>query len=305
MKNIFVFSNSYITRAAIYFIENLSESNEFDNIYVLNENHKLGDFDNIGDNRIVFAKNINECFGNCQICVILDDGNISVDKVEYLKLEASNRNIRVCYVDISKDITENNCKEYVKKVPTILIINFGMYTQQYCTELALYKIFSLNKVKATYSFSGFTNLLFHRLDFLKNKQITYYDNNEKSIDLSIVAIEKECLRNLNDDNELRIIIDKLKPEFVILSTNSSAKFTVDFFQQANYIFNRKIDCVVKSNYIPLEISDTKLLPMLNNEGINIKNESVKEFFAEDLELGEKLYNMLYEKIGLPIGVHIV
>ena len=136
---VFVFSNSYLTRAAIHFLNFLSQECC---ICTTMDKHTINEFPDNLKNKLILKSSFEECIDLCDFCLIIKDITDSSLKIDYLISLIKTHGLPYYCIELSNN-TETDLSKlmYLKTLPNILILNYGEYTQQYCTEIALFNAF--------------------------------------------------------------------------------------------------------------------------------------------------------------------
>ncbi|MBO5198603.1 MAG: hypothetical protein J6B85_08820 [Lachnospiraceae bacterium] len=296
MGNIFVFSDSYITKAVIHCIEYMHRDNEkLGSVYVLRENHRQDEFPK--HYRVVIAQSLQECLNACDICLIYKSERITEPCVERIRSEAQQANVTCCCIDLQKkSVLEEQRK---KKSVTVLIVRYGTFTQQYYTEFALASAFRKNNIAIAQEFSTLAATIMESLEFLKQNE----ENGKRG--LAVIALETPCLETFDNDTKIRSIVHALRPEYVILSTNGNTELSDEVFKRFYYLYGKKIDCVVRSEYVPFVVRGTEPVPLrciLKNKEKNAKRNIM---FVDDMNVGDLLFEDIHAKLAIPKDIHLL
>ena len=137
------------------------------------DKHTINEFPDNLKNKLILKSNFEECIDLCDFCFIIKDITDSSLKIDYLISLIKTHGLPYYCIELSNN-TETDLSKlmYLKTVPNILILNYGEYTQQYCTEIALFNAFKNREIDIFQKFSPFTDY------FLKKTQeiIPIYTN---------------------------------------------------------------------------------------------------------------------------------
>lgn len=294
---VFIFSNTYLTRAAIYFFELLFlKRNVFKGICILSDNHAIDEFSENLKNKLIIKSTFEECLELSDFCLFIKDQNYSTLKVDLLLSIAQKKELPCYFIQMADD-TEPSISELLrlKCNPTILVLNYGEYTQQYCTEIALAHAFYKRKIGVFQRFSPFTD------QFIKKMQniIPFATNVEFGEKISIISYPNPLFDNYENDNKIREIIHCANPQYVILTTNNGVEITTEMKKHIYYLYGVNIDCIVQSVFTPLLIAN-KTIPLLTN-----CSSDSNALFAEDPYIAEKLFEKIEQKLIIPNGIHVI
>lgn len=295
---VFVFSNTYLTRATIHFLEFFSLNSEvIESICILSDKHTIEEFPNNIRKKLIIKSNFEECLEFSDFCLIVKDAHYSSCKIELLISLAKKSKLQYYCIELDSDSKLSaNKLSHLEHIPTILVLNYGEYTQQYCTELALSYAFYKRKLRVSQQFSPVVAQFIKRIqDILPFKS----NSEEIEIKLSIISCQNQILDNYESDNEIREIIHKINPQYVILATNNGAEITEETKKHIYYLYNVSIDCVVRSTFTPLLISN-KTIPMVTNCPLD-----TSVLFAEDPDFADKLFEKIEQKLVIPNGIHLI
>lgn len=295
---VFVFSNTYLTRATIHFLEFFSLNSEvIESICILSDKHTIEEFPNNMRKKLIIKNSFEECLEFSDFCLIVKDAHYSSCKIELLISLAKKNKLQYYCIELESDSKLSvNKLSHLEHIPTILVLNYGEYSQQYCTELALSYAFHKREIRVSQQFSPVVAQFIKRI-----QDIIPFRSNDEGIDikLSVISCQNQILDNYESDNEIREIIHQINPQYVILTTNNGAEITAEIKKHVYYLYNVSIDCVVRSTFTPLLIAN-RTIPMVTNCPLDSTI-----LFAEDPYLADKLFEKIEQKLVVPKGIHLI
>lgn len=295
---VFVFSSTYPTRAAIHFLEFFSvNSREIESICVLSDRHSIEEFPDNVRKKLVIKNSFAECLELSDFCLIIKDAHCSNCKIEQLLSLVKKYKLQYCCIEAEREPELNVSKlSQLERIPTILVLNYGEYTQQYCTELALYYAFHKRGICISQRFSPISAQFIEKIQDMISVSLNSEGMEPK---LSIVSCPNQIFKNYESDNEIREIIYRLNPQYVILTTNNGAEITEEIRKHIYYLYNVNIDCIVRSVFTPLLISNGTI-PMITNFSLDSTSLS-----TEDFDFADKLFEKIEQKLVVPDGIHLI
>ncbi|MCD8056558.1 MAG: hypothetical protein LUE25_07640 [Clostridiales bacterium] len=297
--NVFLYVNNYTAAAVIRSMDALCDNNSPKlRVYVPRDICGDGDFDFARNIEVIPATSLEACAEICDY--LITDGECPPENIEKLEeLFARKRVFRLCRED------EKESVQLDAPAPTILILRYGLYAQQCCTEAALCGAFRKSGINIEMCGSPlYRSIEGSAAEILGMSAGISPPTGIKR--LRVAASSIGLFEGPESDDEIRRTIRASKPRFVILTVNYSSDFSERLRENIFYKYDVKIDIPVKSAYTPLKLSDTRIIPMRNAPPTDeTPSDEADCLFAEDAELGEKLTKLICKKLFLPVGTYNV
>ncbi|MCD8002435.1 MAG: hypothetical protein LUG88_00690 [Clostridia bacterium] len=289
--NVFLYGNNYTAAAVIRSMDALySDNSPKLRVYVPHDICGDGDFDFARNIEVIPATSLEVCAGICDY--LITDGECPPEN-------AGKRVFCLCRED------EKESVQLDAPAPTILILRYGLYAQQCCTEAALCGAFRKSGINIEMCGSP----LYRSIEGAAAEILGMGVGNSPtsySKRLRVAASSIGLFEGPESDDEIRRTIRASKPRFVILTVNYSSDFSERLRENIFYKYDVKIDIPVKSAYTPVKLSDTRIIPMRNAPPADeTPSDEADCLFAEDAELGEKLTKLICKKLFLPAGTYNV
>ncbi|MCD8311986.1 MAG: hypothetical protein LUD43_05765 [Firmicutes bacterium] len=302
--NVFLYASNYTAAAVIRSMDALYDDNSPKLcVYVPRDICGDGDFNFARNIEVIPATSLEGCAGICDYLIM--DSECPPENIEkHEVLFAGKRVFRLCRED------EKESVQLDAPAPTILILRYGLYAQQCCTEAALCGAFR----KSGINFEMCGSPLYRSIEGSAAEILGMGVGNSPSCGgkrLRVAASSIGLFESPESDDEIRRTIRASKPRFVILTVNYSSDFSERLSENIFYKYDVKIDIPVKSAYTPVKLSDTRIIPMRNappsDEMPSDETPSNEAdcLFAEDSALGERLVKLICKKLFLPVGTHNV
>lgn len=309
MSNCLIVGDSYIAHTVTNNIDHILNRN-FDYIYLLADYHSKNElfYEKI-KHKIRIENSVETCVQNSDIILIFKDTLASFEKI-HLIIELSQIYHKE-YVVFDSSIEwqdEKHCAENRKSfgVPSILILSLGEYTQLFCTEMQLNRLFSaLGTIRQEFSpgTQKFINEL-NKYQIIDRALIAC--QMETSPELRIFSIVANDFRQIFIDNEIKEKIESNRPSTSVLCINSRTTVPQEFIMCLGYIYQLNVCAIVRSDYIPLYNCSSDVIPALyqDNKDSNSPFASYmytqKEIFESDV-----LIDSILPHIWLPEGISLI
>ncbi|MCD7788149.1 MAG: hypothetical protein LUH59_04385 [Firmicutes bacterium] len=297
--NVFLYGSNYTAAAVIRSMDALySDNSPKLRVYVPHDICGDGDFDFARNIEVIPATSLE---GYAEICdYLITDGECSPENIGKIEvLFAGKRVFRLCREE------EKSSVQLDAPAPTILILCYGLYAQQCCTEAALCGAFRKSGINIEMCGSP----LYRSIEGSAAEILGMGVGNSPtsySKSLRVAASNIGLFEGPESDDEIRRTIRASKPRFVILTVNYSSDFSERLRENIFYKYDVKIDIPVKSAYTPVKLSDTRIIPMRNAPPADeTPSDEVDCLFAEDGALGERLVKLICKKLFLPVGTYKV
>lgn len=301
MKTIFLVADAYMVKTILLCCDILF-SNDVDRVFVLNENYAMADTrECIGKTRILAVCDIDECVLNSDI-IVVDSASIPLKTQNYIKLKAKELNKQICLCNLSdNESAEGAITSYeYKKLPVVLVLSVGNYSQSSYIELLLTKILIDFDVNFDIAPSCNTIALLEAVSstgcanatILKNV-INKSTDSDKQLHVCCMTIN-----NIGEINDVFWIIRKMRPDFVVVSSDKDLNDYNNlrcFFQ---YACLSELDLIIKSHYHTAFSSYTVYCNQPIQTGHGIVD-------IESDHLYSILSKRLFEKLSYPRGMYPV
>ena len=308
-KKIFVYGNSYATRTLLFHIEHLLDF-EISDVYVLSENHKTDEEFVISEHICIHRRErIEEVLPEIDIVLALKDENSPMNKLNAI-VQAAEKMHFACFVidnpwqnyNSSKSLStiENEVlTDEHRTKPVVLNISVGRYPQQYCTEIALNKIFTNEKLSFKQHYSYETKKLIFQLNNIgiakKDLILPAQNTDEGSLIIHSIHIE-----DIVDASAEQYFFNNITPDCIVLSCMLSWRGLSDLRNLLKVKYNLMIDFVAVSPYIEFEKCSNDYSALYAGNSVAMDGISNQ---THDFE--QRLKNSIFGKIATPEGVHII
>lgn len=300
--NTFIFSSSRITRSLVYNIEYVLNIN-ISNIVVLTENHSLEDF-YFTSSKIILCQNISEALLLSDIVIIINNGKLPEQKMNYIKKRGLENNQRIISIDINSEKRENSTLVYnqhmMNKMPTIMNIGIGDASLTYCMEIYLNKFFKDKGVNLYQTFTQYTKNIISSFEgaSLINSNLIFSSEIDSVIKSNYeLYIKSDFFDDINSMIQSLDIVDLYKPNYVIF--NGNARFNEQYDLET--IFKYRFGCniyIVKSKYIDVHKDEH------NNKLILCPSLCGNDFIC-DKEFDTDFEHNLNVNLAFPESIHIM
>lgn len=298
MSDIFVFSNSYVTKTILLSLKYLFTF-EVDRIILLKENHSYDEFSK--SLKVDLYNSIEECVANSDTIIIIEDEfipDISIELIE--RISSSKKIIRIknSIISLNKSKKQSaNVNSITRlqydKQPVVLCLSLSPISQQIYIELLLNNLFYNENIAFSQVFSRATET------FLQELKLTGYLNkpledklSQNSDDTSGVILYSLNINNISFLNEYLEHVRYIKPDYVMALVD--AKFDKYSFVKKviEYGVFSSLDITIKSHYALYDKRN-----VFYYEDIHTDNDAVVDI--ETNNLGHILMDNITTKLALP------
>lgn len=309
-EKIFLYANSYATKTLLFHIDRLFNT-QISTIYLLKENHKEKEVYYFSSQiHVVVLESIESIVKTVDLTIALIDDSTPDRKVNEIKELSSLYGSQCVILDNpwSKTISESkrNLKElsyptdeYQKK-PVILVVSISSFSDQYCIEVILNKIFTEEGVPFTQEFS---RELKNIVDCLSNLDMVHCSYNKHECEEALVMIKTINIESLRDEDFARQFLSTISPDFIILVGTIECEQFQEIANLFWYKYSLKTDMFITSPYITFE--------RVSGEINAVYCDHIKESYSRnvlsnrEVSFENKLKNSIFAKISVPLGVYVI
>ena len=254
MADIFVFSNSYVTKTILLSLDYLFAF-KVGRVILLKENHSHDVFSN--NLKVDLYNTIEECVANCDTIIIVEDEHIpdrSIDLITSIssskKVIRINNSIGSLYENKKQSASVNSIIQFpYDKHPVILCLSLSPISQQIYIELLLNHLFNDENIAFCQVFSRETETFLQELKLTGqlNKQLEH-TLSQSTINAGDIILYSLNIRNISFINEYLEYIRYLKPDYTMVLVD--AKFDKYLFAKRviEYGVFSSLDITIKSHY---------------------------------------------------------
>jgi len=309
MSNIFLFSNSYMGRTILYNLD-YTLGLSLEKILLLHENYKQHEcFYHFQEKQIVLCEHIEECILNSDITIVISDNNLPMKNVNIAKNMSESMGKRCIIVDGANSNIQSpkkikNISKFIGR-PLVLIISSGEYTQNYCTEIMLNRLFAKYGVDIYQGFSEMSNNIFQKLNANEMINPTILESQKRLPQEANIIVQTIITENIFENSkvnaEIAYKIYLMKPDYILLNVNAGVVIT-DIVKDIFYNkYGHKINAIVKSSYVPVVARGKKPVALY----IDMFDDFEGVISAEDDLAQNTLVMDIFSKVALPKYVSLI
>lgn len=306
MSNIFIFSNSFMTRSLLLLLDFIVNF-KIKKIFLLKENHNA-EIDFTGCKfQVEMFHTLNECIKLADIVIIAYYDCLPKTSIKFIT-DTCEKQDKICiqvpglYLSMDKSMVK------VEKIvnynnigcPVILNIATNIFSQQFCGELKINQMLMKYQILFRQIFSDCTEEIlqqFCKYNILNQELKKQLDNKEKVYDIFVVPMTLENLLSKNNRTKNEII-DRLCPDSIVVQVDSRNENIERIFNIIYQYFGRNPNAIIKSHY--KKINSEYLVYCNELDFINSGDYRVLDLESE--KLISKLKWCLLPEISLPQGV---
>lgn len=295
---IFIFATSFSAKMYGYMLGYTLCIEEI-SIVLLKENHDIDEFSKKLYDNVILCTDVDECIRLADTVLVLQDGYLPKKVVEYVISKCESQGKRCLELNNTHETQENvlsslcdidKCSEWIRSVPTVLIIGCGYSSQQYCTEILLNKILTDEKINFKQYYSKPTYSFLSQMESYNNLNKSLVQDRKNKDDLCVIAMD--IGEKLDDITKYTSHIQNLRPDFVILQTDCNFNEYEKAGNILRYCTQTPIDVIIRSPYIKVGHYD-----------VYVNDKTTDETFLYcgimDEIIEQRLKFLLMSKLSLP------
>lgn len=309
-EKIFLYADSYATKTLLFHIDRLFNTH-ISTIYLLKENHKeKEEYYFSSQIHVVVLENIESIVKAVDLSIALIDKSTPNRKVNEIKDLSALYGGRCVIFDNPWSKTTSESRENVDKLlyptneyqkkPVILVVSISRFSEQYCIEVILNKIFTEEGVPFTQEYSRELNYI---VDCLSSLDMVHCSFNKHECDEASLIIKTIEINSLIDEDFARQFLSTISPDFIILAGAIDCKQFEEIDRLFWYKYSLKTDMFIASPYIAFERFDGEINA--------VYCDCTKEFYSRNVlsnreaNFENELRNRIFAKISMPLGVYII
>ena len=285
---VFLLGQSSAINSIIYSADVLFKQ-KIDCFTILEENKR--NYFSFCSTSILFFPTIEECIAASNMTIVLDKSSIPSETLSIVQSLSTCQNKSVIHFNLPVKFGENQL-EIITNKPCILHIFWGKASQQFEGESLLYYVF-LNKNISFKNANKKSYLFLWNAVATSSQEFRMLETTDTKFDVMYVPLSIE--KSIMDLRQYCGFFDQVKPDYIIVQTDSSYNDYKELSSAIKYICNCPLNLWIKSRYYSYEPKN--MLSYQNKEpiivsGLDLESPPIRTVISLDM----------LSKISFPNGI---